>query len=145
VIERLLEPVMMLGIHASMIVAVVALLTRWTNVGSERVLAIIGATAILLFVICIGIPFFFQGYASGTESTPLGWTRNPAIGLFAYIYTFEWTGFAWLVISIVCIALGRFSTRISVDFLSRSALVLLASIMLTRLDAFAETINVVLE
>lgn len=138
----------MLGIHASIAVAIIALVTRWTNVGYQRALAIGGAIAILLFVICIGIPFFFQGYAESstvTARTPLGWTRNPAIGLFAYLYTFRWTGFAWLSISTVCVALGQFSPRIIVDVMAKSALVLLASIMLSRLDTFAQTINLVLE
>lgn len=142
------EAVIMIAIHASIVAAFVAVITRWTNMGYQRALAVIGAVAILLFVICIGIPFFFQGYAEWNptnEREPLGWTRNPLIGLFAYLYSFKWMGFAWLSMSIACLALGRFSTRIIVDTIVKSALIVLACIMLTKLYAFAETINLVLE
>jgi hypothetical protein len=147
VIEQYFEPAILLGAHAGIAGVIVALLTRWAKMDYKRILAIIGAVGVTLFVICIGIPYFFQGYAhqGGVTGIPLGWTKNPAIGLFAYLYTFKWAGFAWLFTSTVCSALGRFSASNASDALAKSGILLFACIMLTRLDAFAQTINPVLE
>jgi hypothetical protein len=146
--DQLFESSVTLAVHAGIAFVILGLITRWTKLDYQKALAIIGAIGISLFVACIGIPFFFQGYADSSVvhgDVPLGWTRNPVIGLFAYLYTFKWMGFAWLSTSISCVAAGRFSRKAIVDILAKSALVLMACIMLTQLDAFAETINVVLE
>lgn len=147
--DGLFESIVVLLIHAGIVLAAIISINRWTKVDHQKALAIIGAIGIGLFAICIGIPFFFQGYAEwspGGERQPLGWTRNPLVSLFAYQYSSKWMGFAWLSTSIVCLSLGRLSaTRAIMDSIGKSALILVACIMLTRLYAFAETINLVLE
>lgn len=137
----------MLGIHACIVLLIVVAAKRWAKAEYEKSLAIVGSLAILLFAICIGIPFFFQGYATSNvgDGTALGWTKNPVIGLFAYFYTFNSTAYAWLSLSVICIAIGRFSTRTIINAATKSILVLVACIMLTRVDAFGKTINLVLE
>src|SRR5262245_44921968 len=135
--DQLFEAIVLLVVHVSIVVAAIGAIRLWTKVDQQKALATIGLTGIALFVVCIGIPFFFQGYAEWnptSEPEALGWTRNPVIGLYAYLYTFKWMGFAWLFTSIVSLALGRLSAKVAVDTIAKSTLILLACILLTRID-----------
>jgi len=147
-IRELFEPLVLLAVHAGIVVAVVGATKRWAGMDYEKGLAAVGGIAVVIFAMCVGVPYFLQGYAdtaSLSEGVPLGLTKNAAIGAFAYFYTFKWNGFAWLSTALACIALGRFSATVIVDCAVKWALVVTACLMLTRVDEFAETINVVLE
>jgi hypothetical protein len=126
----------------------VFLLSRLKEMELRRVSAYAGTLYILVYIMAITIPFHFQGYSTLQEvapGEPLGWTSNWLIGLFAYLYTFKTDAFAWLTISIIMVAQGEFVKHGRLDFVLKSAVIVLASWILTEVETYAATVNIVLE
>lgn len=137
-----------LATNSAILYSIFLLLVWSKKVSKKTALAFSGCIAIIVYVICIAVPFYFQGYSDLENVTPgdaLGWNSLYPIGLFAYLYTFKANGYTWLVISLLLIGYGSFSSKKLLDFTLKFACLIAASFLLLELHKYTATINMILE
>lgn len=103
--------------------------------------------SLAVFTLCIGIPFYFQGYSQIQDSgggEPLGWTKLPFVGTFAYIYTWQGWGFCWLILGLLEATFGDTSKRRVTNYLMKGLVCSGFAVLLFEFHKF-KVINVVLE
>jgi uncharacterized membrane protein len=119
------------------------------RIGVSRVIFISGLVSLLIFAMCVAVPYHFQGYSQLENPTdgdkPLGWTALPFIGTFAYLYTFWRWAFAWLFIGLLGIVFGEISNRRVLNISVKGIICLIYAAFFTQLHTYSSTINVVLE
>lgn len=108
-----------------------------------------GTLSLVIFAFCVTLPYNFQGYA--TLSSPsvgegLGLTRLPVIGDFAYLYSFKWSAFVWLLVGLLATGIGNApSKKTVVNYIIKGSVVVIYAFCFVQVPNYAATINVVLE
>ena len=108
-----------------------------------------GVATLLIFFICIAIPFYFQGYSqltSSSEKPPvLGWITLPFISTFAYAYTWWNWGFAWLLVGLLSVVVGDASENKIINLTAKVLICSIYAYFINDLDKYCDTINSALE
>jgi hypothetical protein len=107
-----------------------------------------GASFTLVFAICIGVPYYFQGHndlQSVPAETPSGLLSFSPIALVAYFLSFASQGFTWLSISSLLLAFGSLQTRPMAGVAIRVVGILLNSVFLLDMRSFSKSIGMILE
>jgi hypothetical protein len=113
-----------------------------------RCLFIASVLSLMLFSICVAVPYYFQGYRQISEpqpGKPLGLTAMPFLGDFAYVYTFEAFGFSWLFVGLLQAVFGEATQNKYLNTAAKTAVTLLFGLLLFQFHHFSSTINIVLE
>jgi len=114
----------------------------------SKCLFMASVVSLTLFVLCIVVPYHFQGYSRlehPTSGEPLGWTALPFVGTFAYLYTFKSLGFLWLFTGVVQAGLGEISPRRVINSIAKTVVLVAFAYLLFEFHQFNSTINAVLE
>lgn len=101
-----------------------------------------------MYMIGIGIPYYFQGYSALKEALPgegMGWTKNFIVGTFAYFYTSNSLGLLWLSTGMLLAAFGGYEKNKMLSAIAKIILVLGFAWLLFEFHKFHATINMVLE
>lgn len=115
----------------------------WTNF-----LLLFGVVYILLYGICVAVPYHFQGYSevAAYEATEaLGLTRFLPVGLFAYIFTFTTAGYSWTATAMCMVAVGGTTENVWYELVLKIASILLGALYMLHMTAYSSTINYALE
>ena len=113
----------------------------------SKVMLVSSIIAVMLFIICISVPYHFQGYQElenpSRNSEVLGLTRYWPVLAFSAIYASP-LGTVWLLLSLVFTIFGEFANKI-VSVWTKIILAILISFCLYHMQNYQETIGVILE
>jgi hypothetical protein len=86
------------------------------NAGGSRPLFLGGLATLLIYVLCVCVPYHFQGYATmpityEAEHNPTGLPSFLPVGMMSYLLSMPLIGGAWLVFSAVLMLFGKASQK----------------------------------
>jgi hypothetical protein len=137
-----------LFVMGPVIAAMVPIISLRKRLPLPKRLFISGIINLILYLTLVAIPYYFQGYKDITEhggAKPFGLPAVPLLGDFAYVYTTQAMGFAWLIAGLIQTVAGDLSAQRAVNlFLKIPPCIAFAS-LLFEFHNFHATINAVLE
>ena len=101
-----------------------------------------GCGFLLTYLICVVVPYHFQGYATmpltwETAHNPSGLPAFPPFGLFAYTLSIPFFGACWLLLSGILVGCGRTSESVQIDRTVRMILLLIHALLLCNLASYS--------
>ena len=132
--------------NSIILLTLIGCLSRFGRVPYSTAASIVGTFVIIVYVVAVGIPFYFQDYSEAKFGSPsLGLTQNRFIGFVAYLLTFRSDGFTWILLSMLFLSQGKIFNKPILDAIYKSLLFFIGGILILYLHKYTETINFILE
>ncbi len=112
-------------------------------------LSISALLSLILFLVCIVYPYYFQGYKeydhSYFPSEGFGIHQNDFADAFAYIYTSYGHGFLWLLVGLLATVHGRIFSQPIREAIWKSTMVTAYAYLLFKFETISEPMSYILE